>query len=208
MKVVQNNLQEEKRRGYRAPECGGCYARIFTEDLDQQFFIAANFAPDLRKLAKGLIVEQQRQGKNGIPFGILKFTTMRDDLATSTFASFEVIPTENPRITKKGKFLRRYWLDELPQVINLARGHVKLIGPRALPRATAEVLPSKFVKRRSTFKPGCISIAYADPYKSVSEMIRNERLYMYRYERAPIRTDAVYLMKFLYNVAFRKVRGQ
>ncbi len=201
-------MQEVKRRSSRPPECGACYARLFTSNLDQQFFIVANFSPNLREHAKGLIIEQQRVGIDGKPFGMFKIKTMRDNVPATEFANRADILTSNPRITKTGKFLRKFWLDELPQAVNFARGQLKLIGPRALPLATSHVLPKRFVDRRSKMKPGLISISHADPHSSIEEMISKERIYLYRHARAPFRTDAFYLLKFLYQVAAKGKRGQ
>lgn len=69
-----------------------------------------------------------RIGKDGKPFNLLKFRTMvKDASALSTVVS---TPVDDPRITPLGHFLRKYCIDELPQLINVVRGEMSIVGPR------------------------------------------------------------------------------
>lgn len=86
-----------------------------------------------------VLFRQTRFGRNGEPFRIFKFRTMVVDseLMTEHLAEFnevswpEFLMTEDPRVTRIGRLLRRTSLDELPQVLNVALGQMSLIGPRA-----------------------------------------------------------------------------
>jgi len=88
---------------------------------------------------------QMRIGKDGRPFRMLKFRSMRkesEELLASLYVRNEVcVPMfkirRDPRVTRVGRFLRRYSLDELPQLINVVRGEMSLVGPR--PPLPAEV---------------------------------------------------------------------
>ena len=75
-----------------------------------------------------LFYRQTRVGKDGIPFSILKLRTMRTDAEKLTGAVWS--PGADPRVPRIGRFLRRSRLDELPQVWNILRGEMSLIGPR------------------------------------------------------------------------------
>ncbi|MGZ4398449.1 MAG: sugar transferase [Gaiellaceae bacterium] len=82
-----------------------------------------------------VLLVQRRAGKDGVPFGMLKFRTMvvgaveigrRMKLSEDPFG---IIP-DDPRITRSGRFLRRTSLDELPQLVNVLRGQMSIVGPR------------------------------------------------------------------------------
>lgn len=70
---------------------------------------------------------QKRMGRNGKPFTILKFRTM---LYTTKASHHAVTTARNQRFTPIGPFLRRWKLDELPQMLNVLAGHMSLVGPR------------------------------------------------------------------------------
>lgn len=76
---------------------------------------------------------QQRVGKRGVPFNIIKFRTMREDAGDALLTL-----GHDKRITKAGKFLRHYKLDEFPQLFNVLNGTMSLVGPRPeVPRYVA-----------------------------------------------------------------------
>ena len=109
-----------------------------------------------------LIYKQERIGRRGKPFGMLKFRSMVSDAddqleslldaqGTSDTPLFKVI--NDPRITPVGRFIRKYSLDELPQLFNVFLGQMSLVGPR--PQRAAEVeLYDDAAHRRLIMKPG------------------------------------------------------
>ena len=102
------------------------------------------------------IFGQARAGKNGVPFRMLKFRTMVQnalELAPQlTDDPFGVVEND-PRITRPGRFLRRTGLDELPQLWNVLRGQMSLVGPRPdLVEQAAHYGESD--RRRLTVEPG------------------------------------------------------
>lgn len=96
----------------------------------------------------GAFFTQERPGKNGKIFKVIKFKTMTDERDEKG----ELLPDE-VRLTKVGKFVRSTSIDELPQLINVLKGDMALIGPRPL---RVEYLPlySKEQARRHEVRPG------------------------------------------------------
>lgn len=96
----------------------------------------------------GAFFTQERPGKNGKIFKVIKFKTMTDEHDENG----ELLPDEI-RLTKVGKFIRSTSIDELPQLINVLKGDMALIGPRPL---LPEYLPlySKEQMRRHDVRPG------------------------------------------------------
>lgn len=72
---------------------------------------------------------QPRVGKNGVPYNMIKFRTMVKDADKDGVARMAIV--NDQRVTRVGKWLRRSHLDELPQVINIFRGEMSLVGPRS-----------------------------------------------------------------------------
>ncbi|MEA2151945.1 MAG: hypothetical protein QOI18_178, partial [Solirubrobacteraceae bacterium] len=102
-----------------------------------------------------ILYRSTRRGIGQRPFPCLKFRTMHTDaeerqadleeLNEATGALFKI--REDPRLTRVGSFLRRFSLDELPQLINVLRGEMSLVGPRPLPQRDYEMLEDWHRKR-------------------------------------------------------------
>ncbi len=109
---------------------------------------------------------QERLGKGGRVFKTFKFRTMvtnAEEVLEKALASDDELRKEwelfyklrkDPRITKTGNFLRRTSLDELPQLLNVLRGDMVLVGPRPLPAYHHGLLPTHVQLLRNTVKPG------------------------------------------------------
>jgi exopolysaccharide biosynthesis polyprenyl glycosylphosphotransferase len=105
---------------------------------------------------------QERVGYNKRRFKILKFRTMvtgsdqqQQALEHLNEADGPVFKIKNdPRITGFGRFLRRFSIDELPQLVNVLRGDMSLVGPRPLPVRDVERIELRWHKRRFSIRPG------------------------------------------------------
>ena len=109
-----------------------------------------------------VLFRQQRCGLNGQPFTIFKFRTMQSDaerrkaeLTAMNEMSGPVFKMRNdPRVTGVGRFLRKFSLDEFPQLFNVLRGEMSLVGPRPLPVDEVKRFDDFAHRRRLSVKPG------------------------------------------------------
>jgi exopolysaccharide biosynthesis polyprenyl glycosylphosphotransferase len=109
-----------------------------------------------------IVFRQVRAGKHGKPFTMYKFRTMVTDaemrqaeLLAFNQMSGPVFKIErDPRITPIGRYLRKWSIDELPQLLNVLRGHMSLVGPRPLPIYEVEKFENTSQRRRLSVKPG------------------------------------------------------
>lgn len=98
---------------------------------------------------------QERIGRNGKPFRMVKFRTMTGVPARDLVTWSEA---EEARITAVGRFLRAYGLDELPQLVNIIKGDMSIIGPRAPLSLQADGF-SEYERRMLRMRPGVTSLA-------------------------------------------------
>jgi exopolysaccharide biosynthesis polyprenyl glycosylphosphotransferase len=109
-----------------------------------------------------VLFKQQRSGQNGKPFTLYKFRTMvtnaeqlKHELEAMNEMRGPVFKlARDPRVTRVGKFLRKYSLDELPQLWNVLRGEMSLVGPRPLPVDEVKRFHDLAHRRRLSVKPG------------------------------------------------------
>jgi lipopolysaccharide/colanic/teichoic acid biosynthesis glycosyltransferase len=147
---------------------------------------------------------QKRIGKGGKTFTLFKFRTMHvgaDALQGSyrrylNEADGPVFKIRNdPRFTRIGKFLSHTGLDELPQIVNIWKGEMAIIGPRPLPVAEAAKLKSQ-QRERHLVKPGILSPWVLDGYhtKPFSEWMKSDVAYA---KRKNVREDMSLLLRAL-----------
>lgn len=168
------------------------------------FIILYPFLAIIIKLdSKGpVIYSQERVGKNGIPFKMFKFRTMYDDIEnaetivkqTGTFAQKK----NDPRVTKIGKILRRFSLDEFPQMFNILIGNMSFIGPRPFIRSEIEMLSENQLKRLSV-KPGLTGYAQISGRNDLSLNERMEKD-LYYVDNITMLTDIRIMLKTIFVV--------
>lgn len=133
-----------------------------------------------------VLFRQLRVGRGGQPFHIFKFRTMIDRPAAG---NLEITVDHDPRITRSGKFLRHWKLDELPQLWNVFRGDMSIVGPRPEVPKYVALYPEHERRLVLGVRPGItdpasikyrseseILAASADPEKMYREVILPDKL--------------------------------
>lgn len=111
------------------------------------------------------------------------------------------------RITTWGKIARRYWLDELPMLLNWFKGDVKLVGVRPLSKAMFETYPKWLQDKRTQSKPGLIPPFYIDHPDTFDELFASEDKYLTEYMAHPVRTDIKYFFLTMRSIITRKTHS-
>ncbi|MBN1186758.1 MAG: sugar transferase [Bacteroidales bacterium] len=160
------------------------------------------------------LFKMQRIGKGGKMIGVYKMRTMHpyseylQDFVIRLNGYNEVgKPANDFRVTSWGKWMRKLWLDEAPQIINILKGEMKLVGVRPLSRVRFNELPEDVQKARVNHKPGCFPPYVALCMPDEHQNIEAEVIYMKDKEQHPFTTDIKYLYKSVYNILANKIRS-
>ncbi len=161
-----------------------------------------------------LIIKLKRIGRNGNMINVYKFRTMHP---YSEFLHDYILklngynqvgkPADDFRVARWGKLLRKLWLDELPQVINLLKGEMKIVGVRPLSMVRFNQLPSDLQIQRIKHKPGCFPPYVALNMPDDRANILAERIYLDERTHHPLTTDIKYFFLALYNIITNKIRS-
>ncbi len=111
------------------------------------------------------------------------------------------------RIATSRSVLRRLWIDELPMLLNLFRGELKLVGVRPLSPHYFNLYSKKLQKKRTKYKPGLVPPYYADLPETLEEIQASEMRYLESFEKHPLRTQWKYFWKAFANILFKKARS-
>lgn len=150
-----------------------------------------------KKMGNPVLFKQTRPGKDEKPFEILKFRTMTDERDSNG----KLLPDED-RMTKTGNIIRKTSIDELPQLINVLKGDLSLVGPRPL---LMEYLPlySEEQRKRHLVKPGITGWAQINGRNAIS-WEEKFKLDVWYVENQSFTLDMFILYKTFYNVIKRK----
>jgi lipopolysaccharide/colanic/teichoic acid biosynthesis glycosyltransferase len=140
----------------------------------------------------GVFFIQQRVGKDNRNFGLFKFRTMRSD---SEKAGQITVGGKDPRITKIGYFLRKFKLDEFPQLLNVIKGDMSIIGPRPEVRRYVDMYSKEQLKVLSV-RPGLsdfASIEYINENELLGKSENPEKTYIEEIIPAKLQLNLKYI---------------
>jgi lipopolysaccharide/colanic/teichoic acid biosynthesis glycosyltransferase len=141
-----------------------------------------------------IFYRQSRVGQHGRPFQIVKLRTM---IEGADQQGLQLTATGDRRITRVGKLLRKMKWDEIPQMLNVLRGEMSLVGPRPeTPEHTAQYTPEE--KKVLRVKPGVTgraTLAYVDEEQLLARSVDKETFYIHTLMRRKLQMDLAYCRK-------------
>ncbi|WP_133470502.1 TIGR03013 family XrtA/PEP-CTERM system glycosyltransferase [Paraglaciecola marina] len=165
------------------------------------------FFEDIKVKGASVFYKQERVGLNGRLFKIIKFRSMRPD-AEKDGAKWAT--TNDSRVTKTGAFIRKYRIDELPQLLNVYRGEMSFIGPRPERPQFVEQLIREipYYNQRHNVKPGLAGWAQLNyPYgASVEDSMEKLKFDLYYVKHQSVMLDILILIRTVEVVLFGKGR--
>jgi lipopolysaccharide/colanic/teichoic acid biosynthesis glycosyltransferase len=200
----------------RLYSCG--FEILETKEIgDVQYFVTRKVKEPLfpQNPTYGPLIRLKRHGKDGELFNVYKLRTMH---AYSEYLQEYVYKNnklqvggkfkDDFRITTEGKIFRKFWLDEVPMLINLLKGEMKLIGVRPLSSHYFNLYTDELKQKRIQHKPGLIPPFYADMPNTLEEIMESEMKYLDAYEKSPYLTDLRYFIRAWYNIIFKRARSK
>ena len=171
--------------------------------------------PLFKKSSYGPLFRMKRIGKNGKEIFVYKLRTMHPfSEYLQAYVRDKHGYGENShklkndfRLTKWGNIFRKYWLDELPQLINVLKGDMKIVGIRPLSKVFFDELPDDLKKERIKHKPACIPCYVSLCKKGISGFAEAEYQYLRDRRKNKIWTDFKYTYLAIKNILTGKIKS-
>jgi lipopolysaccharide/colanic/teichoic acid biosynthesis glycosyltransferase len=161
------------------------------------------------------IIKLKRIGKGGKIISVYKMRTMHpysEFLQEYVYKINQLADggkfKDDFRVTAMGKFMRKFWIDELPMVANLLKRELKIVGVRPLSKHYFGLYPPEVQKQRIKSKPGLIPPFYVDMPKTFKEIVDSEKRYLEMHEKSHFATDWKYFGKAVVNILFKRARSK
>jgi len=161
-----------------------------------------------------LLFRMMRVGKDGKLIGVYKFRTMhpyseyvQDYIVQLNGYNDVGKPNNDWRVTGWGKWMRKLWIDEIPQIINVLKREMKIVGVRPLSRFRFSEFPEEIQNLRIQDKPGCIPPYVALNMPDEKGNIEAEIIYLQERERLRFAVDLRYFCKAVYNILSNQIRS-
>lgn len=195
--------------------CG--YKVISTHNIgDYLYFVSQKVnIPALKESpSKSILIKLKRIGMNGKVFNLFKLRTMYPYSEYLQEYVYELNKLQENgkilddfRITGWGRVFRKFWIDELPQLINYFRGDIGIFGARALSHHYFHLYPQNLRELRIQFKNGLVPPYYADMPKNFDEIVKSEERYFEQKLKKPFITDIIYFFRAFDNIILKKARS-
>ncbi|MGM0479747.1 MAG: sugar transferase [Bacteroidota bacterium] len=199
----------------RLISCGFEIVQVLDQKKDAYVICKKVKAPSTSKPSYGPLFKMTRVGKNGKIIGVYKLRTMHP---YSEFLQEYLINNhgynqngkikDDFRTTLWARRLRKYWIDEIPQLLNVLKGDMKLVGVRPVSPVYFKDIPKELQELRKKYKPGCIPpyVAFNEE-SSLESVLDSELKYLKMKEKNPWFTDTKLFFKALYNIIFKGKRS-
>ncbi len=163
----------------------------------------------------GMVFKQVRIGFEGKRIHFYKLRTMHPYAEHIQGYMFDKYGSANGdkviddfRVPTWGKILRKFWLDEVPMLVNFLKGEIKLVGVRPLSPHKYYSYPEALQQKRILVKPGLVPPFYADLPETQEAFYETEDKYLDAYLKSPFKTDFNYFFKSVGNILFKKARSK
>ena len=195
-----------------------CGMRVMIETAgDGEVFLSVKKAGDPVSCQKPSYYPLIALDKVGLAGGIIKAHKIRTMYPFSEFLQnriYEAHSLETTgkfagdfRITRYGRFLRKYWIDELPQIFDWWHGDIKFVGLRAMSRHYFSLYAVDFQEMYRKVKPGLIPPIFSESTAGFDQIVEVEQQYVKRYLQHPLRTDTRYFFKTMKDIIIKGVRS-
>ena len=211
----------ENRVLSRAELLGRLYSCGFS--VDSEKFIDGHLYVTCQKIKEpaydleptyGPIIKLKRIGKEGKEIKIYKMRTMHpyaEYLQEYVYQQHDLKDggkfKNDFRVSTLGRIMRKFWIDELPSIINLIKGELKIVGVRPLSRHYFSLYTKELQNKRIKYRPGLVPPFYVDNPKTLDEIMASELKYLDAYAKRPLLTDIRYFFIAFYNIIFKKYRS-
>jgi hypothetical protein len=169
---------------------------------------------NVSNISDGLIFPMSRVGKYGKIIKVYKLRTMhpyseflQDFIVKRNGYNHLGKPANDFRLANWGKIFRKLWLDEIPQIFNLLKGELGIVGVRPLSQTRFSQFPEDLREERIKYKPGCIPPYVALCMPDAIGNIIAERIYLREIKKSPYFTNLKYFLKAVYNILTNKIRS-
>ena len=218
-------VTEGKNRSYSRVEIMGRMCRAGFEIVDErfshgEFYVLGRKAHEPRRNKArnyGFLVKLNRIGYKGKDMGVYKLRTMYpySEYLQPYMMDHEGLReggkfSHDYRINFWGRKFRSGWVDELPMMINILKGEMKLVGVRPLSRHYYSLYTPEMQQLHISVKPGLLPPFYYEGKmpETIEEVQESERRYIEAYKKAPLRTDWRYFWGIVNNIVFKHKRSR